>query len=141
MAKLTTKRKKIFSATPYFEESFDIDAAGKVLGRLATEVAKILIGKDRSDFKPNVVRKVRVRVYNTDNVKFTGKKTEQKIYLSYSGYPGGLKEKNLGKLMKDDSRKVIWQAVWGMLPKNKLRKERIKNLELYKAGLPLDKEK
>jgi large subunit ribosomal protein L13 len=141
MAKLTTKTKTIFSVVSQFEESFDIDGAGKILGRLATGASKILIGKDQPNFKPNIIRKVRVRIYNTDNIKFTGKKMEQKIYHSYSGYPGGLKEKSLGKLMENDSRKVVWQAIWGMLPKNKLRKQRIKNLELYKENLPADKGK
>jgi len=135
MAKLTAKVKTRSSKKALKGASIDIDGEGLALGRLATQVAKSLLGKDVASFAPNKIREITVRVYNADKIKLTGKKSSQKIYRRYSGYPGGLKEKKLEELMKKDSRRVIWQAVWGMLPKNKLRKHRIKNLELYKDSV------
>jgi len=106
-----------------------IDAAGKILGRLATEIAVLLRGKGRSDFRPNQDSGDFVVVKNVDKIKVTGKKMEQKKYYHYSGYPGGMKETSLKKLFEKSPTEVLRKAVFGMLPKNKLRAEQIKRLK------------
>ncbi len=110
-----------------------INAKNKVLGRLAVEIANLLRGKNKPDFLPYKDNGDGVILYNSDEVILTGKKSKQKIYYHHSGYPGGIKEVTFEKAMKDDSRKVIRKAVYGMLPKNKLRDQIIKKLKLYKT--------
>lgn len=110
-----------------------IDATNKILGRLAVEVANLLRGKGKADFVPYLDRGDQVIVTNTDRIKVTGQKMKKKIYYHHSGYPGGIKEINLERLMEKDSRQVIKKAVYGMLPKNKLRNKMIKKLTLYKG--------
>jgi len=110
-----------------------IDATNKVLGRLASKIAVLLQGKHKPSFVPFLNVGDKVIVTNTDKMKITGKKLKKKIYYHHSGYPGGLKKITLEELMKRDSREVLRRAVWGMLPKNRLRKQRIKNLKLYKG--------
>ncbi|MEA3452964.1 MAG: 50S ribosomal protein L13 [Patescibacteria group bacterium] len=110
-------------------ETHTIDATDRSLGRLATEVAGFLRGKHKKDFMPNRDDGDFVVVKNFNKVKFTGKKPEQKIYYRHSGYLGGLKETPLYKLFEKDPAEVLKKAVWGMLPKNKLRPEQIKRLK------------
>ncbi len=112
-----------------------INAKNKVLGRLAVEVANLLRGKNKPDFLPYKDNGDEVILYNTDKVILTGKKSKQKIYYHHSGYPGGIKEISFEKAMKDDSRKVFRKAVYGMMPKNKLRDKIIKKLKLYKEKI------
>jgi len=107
-----------------------IDAAGRILGRLASEIAVLLRGKDKTDFAPYKDIGDIVIVKNIDKLKFTGKKMEQKKYYRHSGYPGGLKEISLGKLFEKNPAEVLKKAVWGMLPKNKLRAKMIKRLKV-----------
>lgn len=116
------------------QEWYAFDASEKVLGRLASEVAHLLMGKHRPDFAPNVLAPVFVVITNTDKLKVTGDKMKQKKYYRYSGYPGGIFERTLQEQMERDSRKVVEMAVLGMLPKNNLRPEQIKHLKLY-AGV------
>lgn len=106
-----------------------IDAAGRILGRLASEIAVLLRGKDKTDFALYKDMGDIVIVKNVAQLKFTGKKMEQKKYYRHSGYPGGLKEISLGKLFEKNSAQVFKKAVWGMLPKNKLRAKMIKRLK------------
>ena len=108
----------------------EIDAKDKVLGRLACDVSQILLGKDQVDSKRHEVEKVNVVVINTDQVFLTGSKEEQKFYRHYTGYPGGLKERNVAEQRKRDSRVIVENAVSGMLPKNKLRSRRMANMKL-----------
>lgn len=108
------------------------DAKDKVLGRLATEVASLLIGKHRVDVSKNAVAPVHVVVTNTDLVKLTGRKESQKMYRHYSGHPGGLKERSVAEQRRRDSRVIVEQAVFGMLPKNNLRAEYMRHLRLFK---------
>ncbi len=108
-----------------------IDASGKVLGRLATEVAKLLMGKNSASFEYRKPGEVRVIVKNSDNIRVTGKKSDQKLYRHHTGFHGGLKETRYADLFAKDSRKVLEHAVSGMLPKNKLRVVRMKNLKIY----------
>ena len=107
------------------------DASEENLGRLASRVAVILRGKDKVTFTPHLDGGDFVVVVNSDNLKVTGNKLENKIYYHYSGYHGGIKEISLGKLIEKDSTEVIKKAVFGMLPKNKLRKEMMKRLRVF----------
>lgn len=110
-----------------------IDAANKILGRLAVEVAILLRGKNKPNFAPYLADiGERVVVFNTDKLKVSGKKLKQKIYYRHSGYPGGIKSRRLDEMIEKDSRKVVRGAVYGMLPKNKLRDKIIRRLKLYK---------
>ncbi len=110
-----------------------IDATNKILGRLAVEIANLLRGKNKSDFVPYLDKGDEVIVINTDKIRVTGQKLKKKIYYRHSGYPGGLKETKLEQALEQDSREVIRKAVYGMLPKNKLRDKIIKKLKLYKG--------
>jgi large subunit ribosomal protein L13 len=107
------------------------NAEGKVLGRLATEVATILRGKNKVDFTPHIDAGDFVVITNADKIKVTGSKSEGKIYHRFSGYPGGITSTPLKDMMAKDSRKVINSAVYHMLPKNKLRDKMINRLLVY----------
>ena len=107
------------------------DAENKVLGRLATEVVKILRGKNKVDFTPNIDAGDFAVVINSDKIKATGNKNDGKIYHRFSGYPGGITSINLQDQMEKDSTKVVKDAVYRMLPKNKLSKKVIQKLKAY----------
>lgn len=109
-------------------KSHKIDATDQATGRLATRIAIILRGKNKPEYRPNIDEGDIVEVINIRNLKFTGKKLEQKKYYKYSGYPGGLKEKKLSKLAKKNSAFVLRHAVREMLPANKLRTGMLKRL-------------
>lgn len=106
-----------------------IDATSQPLGRLAARIAVLLRGKNKPFFAPNKDVGDFVRVKNVVKIKFTGKKFEQKVYFRYSGYPGGLKKRQLKELFQRDPALVLRRAVYGMLPKNKLRAQQIKRLK------------
>jgi len=106
-----------------------IDATGKVLGRLASEIAILLQGKHKPNFDPSKDMGDFVIVKNVDKMKITGKKLEQKKYYCHSGYLGHLKEIPLEKLLSKNPAEVLKKAVMKMLPKNKLRKKMIKRLK------------
>lgn len=108
------------------------DAKEKVLGRLATCMADVLSGRNKVDFTPHIDGGDFVVVVNSDFLKVTGNKEEKKLYHNFSGYPGGIKTLALKEKMEKDSRKVIREAVYGMLPKNKLRDKMIKRLLIFK---------
>jgi large subunit ribosomal protein L13 len=108
------------------------NAKNKILGRLATEIVKVLRGKDKSDFTPNIDGGDFVVVINSEKISVSGNKLSGKIYHRFSGYPGGITSTDLNKQMARDSRKIIEQAVYGMLPKNKLRKKMMNRLRIYK---------
>lgn len=109
------------------------DANGLILGRLSTDIARILVGKNRVDYTPHIDAGDFVVVVNTDKIDVTGGKEKKKIYHSFSGYPGGIHSITLEKLREKDSRKILEKAVYGMLPKNKLRASRMARLRLYKG--------
>jgi large subunit ribosomal protein L13 len=111
-----------------------IDAKGKVLGRLATEVATILMGKNKPTYTPHIDGGDFVVIINTDLIEVTGNKAEDKIYYRFSGYPGGINSISFKDQIKKDSRKVVYQALYGMLPKNKLRDRMLTRLHLNKEG-------
>lgn len=108
-----------------------IDATGKNLGRLATQIATILLGKHKPNFTPGVDTGDFVIVINAEHVKVTGNKLEDKVYYHYTGYPSGLKEITLKNQLLKHPDRVIHSAVWGMLPHNKLGRQIIKKLKIY----------
>ena len=108
-----------------------IDASDKVLGRLATQVAGLLMGKHKPTFSRHLDTGDFVVVINADKVRVTGNKAEQKLYYRHSGYPGGLKSISLEKMMQTDPTRVIEHAVKGMLPHNRLGAKMMKKLKVY----------
>lgn len=107
------------------------DASNAVLGRLASEVAQILIGKHRADFVPHRDGGDFVVIINVENIQVTGGKEQKKMYHHFSGYPGGLTSLRYEEVKDRDPKKILEKAVLGMLPKNKLQRERMKRLFLY----------
>ncbi len=110
-----------------------IDAEGKVLGRLATEVAVLLRGKGKPEFVNFMDSGDFVVIINAEKIKLTGRKLEQKKYYSHTEYPGGIKEKSLKDLMETNPEEVIRKAVRGMIPKNKLGRKVHKKLKVYRG--------
>ena len=108
-----------------------VDAEGKNLGRLSSEIAKILRGKNKPEFTPNVDTGDYVIVINAEKIKVTGKKLNQKIYYSHSDYVGGMKETTLKEMLAKKPERVIELAVKGMLPKGPLGRSMIKKLFVY----------
>jgi large subunit ribosomal protein L13 len=111
-----------------------IDAEGETLGRLSVVIADLLRGKSKVNFSPSVDCGDYVIVINTDKVAVTGNKLTDKHYYNYSGFPGGLRDLRLEEMLERDSRKVILNAVKGMLPKNKLASDMIDKLKLFKGA-------
>ena len=107
------------------------DADGKTLGRLATEIAKVLRGKHKPTFTPHADGGFRVAVVNVENVQITGNKAEQKFYFRHSGYPGGDKYRTFNEQMERDPEVVLRKAVKGMLPKNRLGRKLLRGLKIY----------
>ena len=108
-----------------------IDAEDKTLGKIASEVASILRGKKKPIYTPHVDTGDYVIVINAEKVRVTGKKEEQKIYKSHSGYPGGLTETTLRELRAKKPEEIIRHAVKGMMPKGKLGRQMFKKLKVY----------
>lgn len=108
-----------------------IDASGLTVGRLASEIAVRLMGKNKPTFTPNVDNGDYIVVINAEKVVFTGKKLTQKLYRSHSGYPGGLKETKAETVLATYPERVLEHAVKGMLPKNKLGKRMLRKLFVY----------
>jgi large subunit ribosomal protein L13 len=107
------------------------DAEGKVLGRLSTEIAKVLSGRNKVDYTPHIDGGDFVVVINASKIQVTGKKLTDKIYHKFSGYPGGISSISFGDLLEKDPKKVIQNAVYGMLPKNKLRDKMMLRFHVY----------
>jgi len=108
-----------------------VNAEGKVLGRLASELAKILRGKHKPTFTPHVDTGDFVVVVNAEKVGLTGKKLKDKIYYRHTGYPGGIKEVSAEKLLAKKPTELIRRAVKGMLPKNSLGRQMLRKLKVY----------
>ena len=124
---------KSFMANPAVIERkwYVVDATGYTLGRLASEVAKVLRGKNKPQFTPHVDTGDYVIVVNADKIKVTGKKMDQKIYYNHSDYVGGMKETTLKEIMAKKPEKVVELAVKGMLPKGPLGREMYTKLFVY----------
>ena len=108
-----------------------MDAADQVLGRLATEVARILRGKHKPGFTPHLDTGDFVVVVNAERVKLTGAKLDDKVYYRHSGRPGSLKSETARERLDKHPERVIQAAVWGMLPKNRLGRKLLKKLKVY----------
>jgi large subunit ribosomal protein L13 len=108
-----------------------IDASGKTLGRLASEVATLLMGKHKPIYTPNLNTGDFVIVVNAAKVRVTGNKAQQKFYYRHSGYPGGLKSTTLARMMQTHPTRVIEYAVRGMLPHNRLGRDMLRRLKVY----------
>lgn len=113
------------------KEWWVIDASNQTLGRLASNIATILKGKNKPIYTPNVDTGDFVVVVNAEKITVTGKKLTDKMYHQHSGYPGGLKSTSLEKLLKEKPERVIEKAVWGMLPRNTLGRKMITKLKVY----------
>ena len=124
---------KSFMASPATIERkwYVVDATGYTLGRLASEVAKVLRGKNKPQFTPHVDTGDYVIVVNAEKIKVTGKKLDQKIYYNHSDYVGGMRETTLAEMMAKKPEKVIELAVKGMLPKGPMGRDMIKKLHVY----------
>jgi len=111
-----------------------VDAESKVLGRLASEVAMIIRGKRKPDYTPHVDCGDNVVVINSDKVKLTGKKWTDKVYVRYTGYPGGQRKETPLMVKAKSSTRLVERAVRGMLPKNRLGRQLFKNLFVYEGN-------
>jgi large subunit ribosomal protein L13 len=112
-------------------EWYVVDAEGKTLGRLASQIARILMGKHKPYYTPHLDTGDFVVVVNADKIRVTGRKLDQKMYYRYSGYPSGLKSVTLRRQLETHPDRVIWAAVRNMLPKNKLGRVMLKKLKVY----------
>jgi large subunit ribosomal protein L13 len=110
-----------------------VDASDKTLGRLSTNIAKILMGKNKPEYTPHNDVGDYVVVINAEKIKVTGNKNDQKMYYRHTGYPGGIKSQNFNDLIASYPDRIITSAVKGMLPKNKLSNSVIKKLKVYKG--------
>ena len=124
---------KSFMASPATIERkwYVVDATGYTLGRLSSEIAKILRGKNKAVFTPHIDTGDYVIVVNAEKVKVTGKKLQQKVYYNHSDYVGGMRETTLAELLAKKPEKVIELAVKGMLPKGPMGRDMIKKLHVY----------
>lgn len=112
-------------------EWFVVDAAGQNLGRLASRIARILTGKHKPGYTPGVDGGDFVVVINAERIAVTGAKLDEKIYYRHSGYPGGLKQVTLREQLARFPERVLESAVWGMLPRNRLRRRLMRKLKVY----------
>lgn len=124
------------STKPTKEKQIDrkwhlIDASGKILGRLTPQIVKLVQGKHKTSYVPNMDIGDYVVVINASKVVISGKKALSKEYTNYSGYPGGLRRINFADLLKKDSREIIKRAVSGMLAKNKFRSDRLNRVNVF----------
>jgi large subunit ribosomal protein L13 len=108
-----------------------VDANDQTLGRLATQIATLLLGKHKPEFTPGVDMGDFVIVLNAQHIKVTGKKLDEKMYYRHSGYPGGLHSINLRNLLAKNPARVIERAVWGMLPHNRMGRKLMRKLRIY----------
>lgn len=110
-----------------------VDVGGRTLGRVASQIATVLMGKGKPTYAPHLEVGDFVVVVNAELVRTTGKKLRDKIYYRHTGYPGGIKSVTLGKLLAEHPDRVIMKAVQGMLPKNKLGRHALKRLHVYRG--------
>jgi large subunit ribosomal protein L13 len=113
---------------------FVIDASGKTLGRLATQAASVLAGKNNPMYTPYIDTGDHIIVVNAEKIQLTGLKAQQKLYRRYTGFPGGLREESFTKLLARRPEKIIEEAVKGMLPKTKLGRQMATKLKVYRGN-------
>src|SRR4030042_2097823 len=117
------------------QKLYIIDAKDAVLGRLAVKIANRLRGKNKPQFTPHSDTGDFIIVINADKVKLTGKKLDNKVYYSHSGYPGGIKAETARERLDKKPEKILFSAVWGMIPKGRLGRAIIKKLKIYKGSV------
>jgi large subunit ribosomal protein L13 len=124
---------KTYVATPATRERnwLVVDATGKTLGRLSTQIADALRGKNKPEYTPHVDTGDFIVVVNAEKVRVTGNKLEDKIYHRHSGYPGGLRTRTLAEMLRRRPEEVIRKAVKGMLPRNRLARQQLRKLKVY----------
>jgi large subunit ribosomal protein L13 len=124
---------KTFVATPANRQRdwYVVDAEGKTLGRLATQIADALRGKRKPEYTPHVDTGDFIVVVNAEKIRVTGDKLAQKTYWRHSGYPGGIKSRTLGEMLERRPEEVIRKAVKGMLPRNRLARQQLTKLKVY----------
>lgn len=115
-------------ATKPETKEYTFDAQGQILGRLASQIAKVLQGKESAAYRKYLLAPVKIVVKHCDKIRVTGNKLDEKQYHHYSGYPGGLKSMPLKELLVKHPEAALKQAVYGMLPKNRMRRTMIKNV-------------
>lgn len=127
---------KTYTATPkdIKRDWYVVDAAGKVLGRLATEIASRLRGKHKPEYTPHMDTGDYIVVINADKIEVTGKKESDKIYYRHTGYPGGIKSTTLKELREKTPERIIEAAIKGMLPKNSLGRTMFSKLHIYNGS-------
>jgi large subunit ribosomal protein L13 len=128
---MTIMKSKILKHKEVEHSWYQVDIGDKVLGRACTQIANLLMGKNKPDFTPHVDSGAGVVVLNCEKVKVTGNKATQKVYKRFSGYPGGQKETPYEKMLEKNPTYIVRHAVKGMLPKNKLGARMLKRLKLY----------
>jgi large subunit ribosomal protein L13 len=124
---------RTYVATPATRERnwLVVDASGRTLGRLATQIADTLRGKRKPEYTPHCDVGDFVIVVNADKVEVTGNKREEKLYYRHSGYPGGLRSRTLGEMLERRPEEVLRRAVKGMLPRNRLGRAQLRKLKVY----------
>ena len=127
---------KTFSAkqTDVKKDWYIVDAEGKTVGRLATEIARVIRGKHKSMFTPHVDTGDFVVVINAEHIQLTGRKRDQKIYYRHSGYPGGLKQTKARDMLNNRPERVIELAVRGMIPRHSLGRRQLRKLKVYRGA-------
>ncbi len=124
-------RTKFISPKEVAKKWWIVDAKNMVLGRLSSEVAKIVKGKYKSSFTPHIDCGDNVIIINAEHIKLTGNKWDKKIYISHTGYPGGQKQMSAKEVYNKDPRKILQKAIKNMLPKNKLSNKIMGNIRIY----------
>jgi large subunit ribosomal protein L13 len=124
---------KTYVATPTTRERnwLVVDASGKTLGRLATQIADVLRGKNKPEYTPHIDTGDFVVVINAEQVRVTGNKAEDKLYRRHSGYPGGLRTRTFNEMQRRRPEEIIRLAVKGMLPRNRLARQQLRKLKIY----------
>jgi large subunit ribosomal protein L13 len=124
---------KTYVATPENRQRdwYLVDAEGKTLGRLATQIADVLRGKRKPEYTPHCDTGDFVVVVNAEKIAVTGNKREQKVYYRHSGYPGAIRSRTLGEMLERRPEEVIRKAVKGMLPRNRLARQQLTKLRVY----------
>jgi large subunit ribosomal protein L13 len=121
------------TAQNYQRKWFVLDASGKTLGRLATQAASVLAGKNNPMYTPYIDTGDHIIVINAEKIQLTGLKAQQKLYRRYTGFPGGLREESFTKLLARRPEKIIEEAVKGMLPKSKMGRQMATKLKVYRG--------
>jgi len=129
--KFPVQKTKMFKKEEITKKWYVVDASGKTLGRLASRIATVLMGKHKPEYTPHVDTGDYVIVVNADKVVLTGKKLDQKFYYRHSGYPGGLKMISARQMLQKHPERLIYQAVKRMLPKTALGRKMLKKLKVY----------